>query len=147
MNVILIKYGELTTKSGNRNVFINYLYNNIKKALISYNVKIIKDRVRMFIETEDNFDEIITLLQNIFGIHSIVVATRVNTNIKEIEDKALNIVKKLHFKTFKVDTERADKNFPIPSMEFSRQIGSLILKNISNMSVKLIIVLILNKFL
>ena len=135
MNVILIKYGELTTKSGNRNVFINYLYNNIKKALISYNVKIIKDRVRMFIETEDNFDEIITLLQNIFGIHSIVVATRVNTNIKEIEDKALNIVKKLHFKTFKVDTERADKNFPIPSMEFSRQIGSLILKNISNIKV------------
>ena len=127
MKIILIKYGELTTKSGNRNIFINCLYNNIKNALASYNVKIIKNRVRMFIEVEDNIDEIVSILQNIFGIHSIVIATRVNTNTKEIEENALNIASQIDFKTFKVETERADKNFKIPSMEFSRQIGSLIL--------------------
>ena len=135
MKIILIKYGELTTKSGNRNIFINCLYNNIKNALASYNVKIIKNRVRMFIEVEDNIDEIVSILQNIFGIHSIVIATRVNTNTKEIEENALNIASQIDFKTFKLETERADKNFKIPSMEFSRQIGSLILKNIPNITV------------
>ena len=45
--VILIKYGELTTKKGNRNFFINTLYNNIKDKLKNYNVKISKDRSRI----------------------------------------------------------------------------------------------------
>ena len=135
MKIILIKYGELTTKSGNRNLFINILYNNIKKALEDYNVKIIKNRVRMFIETDDNIDEIVSILKNIFGIHSIVIAHRVNTNTKDIEESVLDIVKNIEFKTFKVETDRADKSFPIPSMEFSKKIGALLLKNISNIKV------------
>ena len=135
MKIILIKYGELTTKSGNRNLFINTLYNNVKRALENYKVKIVKNRVRMFIETEDNLDEIVGILKNIFGIHSIVIATRVNTNIEEIEATTLNIAKSIDFKTFKVETSRTDKKFPIKSMDFSRRIGSLILKNIPNIKV------------
>lgn len=135
MKIILIKYGELTTKSGNRNLFINKLYDNIKKALDGYKVNIVKNRVRMFIETDDNIDEIVNILKNIFGIHSIVVATRVNTNIENIEKSALDIAKDTNFKTFKVETSRADKKFPISSMDFSRRIGGLILKNIDNIKV------------
>ena len=135
MKIILIKYGELTTKGANRNLFINILYNNIKKALENYNVKIIKNRVRMFIETEDNLDEIVNILKNIFGIHSIVVATRVNTNITEIESTAIDIAKGIEFNTFKVETSRTDKKFPIKSMDFSKRIGGLLLKNISNIKV------------
>ena len=135
MKIILIKYGELTTKSGNRNLFINILYNNIKKALENYNVKITKNRVRMFVETDDNIDEIVNILKNIFGIHSIVIATKVNTNTEEIETNALQIAKSTSFKTFKVETSRADKKFPISSMEFSKRIGSLLLKNIKDIKV------------
>ena len=135
MKIILIKYGELTTKSGNRSLFVNMLYNNVKKALENYNVKIVKNRVRMFIETEDNLDEIVEILKNIFGIHSIVIATRVNTNTEEIEDNVLEIAKGIDFKTFKVETSRTDKSFPISSMDFSRRIGGLILKNIPNIKV------------
>lgn len=135
MKVILIKYGELTTKSGNRNLFINILYNNVKRALEGFNVKIIKNRVRMFIESDDNIDEIVDILKNIFGIHSIVVATRVNTNTEEIETRVLDIVRGISFNTFKVETKRTDKSFPISSMDFSRRIGSLILRNIDGISV------------
>ncbi len=135
MKIILIKYGELTTKTGNRKLFINILYNNINNALKNYDVKITKNRVRMFIETEDNIDEIVNILKNIFGIHSIVVATRVNTNIKEIEKEVLEIAKAIAFKTFKVETSRADKSFSVPSMDFNKQIGALILKNIPDIKV------------
>ena len=89
----------------------------------------------MFIETEDNIDEIVNILKNIFGIHSIVIATRVNTNSIEIEKEVLNIAKNTKFNTFKVETDRADKSFPISSMDFSRRIGALILKNIDNIKV------------
>ena len=132
MKIILIKYGELTTKGDNRKVFINILYNNIKKALVNYKVNIIKTRDRMYIETLDNIDEVVNVLRNIFGIHSIVVATRVNTNIEQIEANTLEIVKGIEFDSFKVETNRADKSFPINSMDFSRRIGTLILKNVPN---------------
>ena len=133
--IILIKYGELTTKKANRNLFVNILCDNIKNALKNYNVNIIKNRVRMFIETDDNIDEIVDILKDIFGIHSIVVAYKVDTNTDIIKEKVLEIVKNIDFNTFKVDTRRTDKNFNIPSMEFNNIIGGLILKNVPNKKV------------
>lgn len=133
--VILIKYGELTTKKANRNLFIKTLYDNILEKLKDYQVKITKDRVRMFIETTDNIDEIVNILSNIPGIHGIVIAYKVDTNTEEIKAKTLDIVKTINFKTFKVETKRSNKNFPIPSMEFNQIIGRLLLKNIPNIKV------------
>ena len=133
--IILIKYGELTTKKNNRNIFINTLCENIKKQLKNYKIKIIKNRVRMFIETDDNIDEIVEILKNVFGIHGIVVAYKVDTNIDVIKTSVLEIIKDINFKTFKVETKRSDKRFPIPSMEFNNIIGSLVLKNKEGISV------------
>ena len=133
--VILIKYGELTTKKANRNLFIKTLYDNILEKLKDYQVKITKDRVRMFIETTDNIDEIVNILSNIPGIHGIVIAYKVDTNSEEIKAKTLDIVKTINFKTFKVETKRSNKNFSIPSMEFNNIIGGLLLKNIPNIKV------------
>lgn len=134
--IILIKYGELTTKGDNRNLFINRIYENMRSLLKEYDVKIIKNRVRMFIYVkEEDLDAIVNIIKNIFGIHSIVIAYKVNTNIEEIKQSVLKIVSEINFDTFKVETDRADKSFPINSMDFSREIGSLILKNISNKKV------------
>lgn len=129
--VILIKYGELTTKKANRNLFINIITDNIRASLSNYNVNIEKNRVRMFITTSpSSFDEVLSILQNIFGIHSIVVAYKVNTNIDTIYSSVLEVASSVDFSTFKVETDRADKSFPISSPDFSRNIGAHILKNI-----------------
>lgn len=128
--MILIKYGELTTKKANRNFFIKTLNDNIKHLLNEYDVKITKDRVRMYIEAEESDLEIITnKLKKVFGLHGIVICHKVNTNIEEIQNKALELVLKEEGKTFKVITKRADKNFPTKSMEFNNVIGGFILKN------------------
>ena len=68
--VILVKYGELSTKKANRNFFINTLYNNVKNKLSKYNVKISKDRARMYIEFKDSeLEDIKKIIDKIFGIH------------------------------------------------------------------------------
>jgi len=134
--IILIKYGELTTKKANRNLFINKIYDNLKLVLSDYNVNIISNRARMFIETNnENIDEIVNIVKNIFGIHSIVIAYKVKTNIDTIKESVLEVATKEKFNTFKVETDRADKSFEINSIDFSRQIGGLILKNIPNKKV------------
>lgn len=128
-NLILIKYGELTTKKANRNTFIKLLANNIKNILKGEEFNIKFDRVRMYIEC-NNVNTIANKLKNVFGIHGIVICHRVNTNIEDIKDKVLELLKKESFNTFKINTKRADKNFEIHSMDFNNIIGGHILKNI-----------------
>ncbi len=123
--LILIKYGELTTKKGNRNQFINKLNENIKNLI---DAKIVKKRDRMYIIAND-IDFVSKQLQKIFGIHGIVIANKVNTNIDDIKDGVLEVLKNEKFKTFKVETKRANKNFSIKSMDFNNLIGSLVLQN------------------
>ena len=135
--IILIKYGELTTKKANRNLFINILTQNIKNSLKNFNIKLTKNRVRMFIEVQDeeDFDKIINKLTKIFGIHSIVICYKTNNNIDTIKKEILSIANNINFKTFKVETKRSNKTFPIKSMDFNNIIGGLLLKNIPNIKV------------
>ena len=135
--IILIKYGELTTKKANRNLFINILTQNIKNSLKNYKIKLTKNRVRMFIEVENDneLEEIIEKLTKIFGIHSIVICYKTNNNIENIKNNILEITKNIDFKTFKVVTKRSNKEFPIKSMDFNNIIGGLLLKNKPNIKV------------
>ena len=134
--IILIKYGELTTKKGNRNFFINTLYNNLKSKLSNYEVNIKKDRSRMYIEFLDkDLDSIKSIIDKIFGIHSYHIAYIVDNDEVNIKNKALDILKETNFKTFKVETKRSNKNFTIHSQDMNRVIASNLLKNIDNIGV------------
>lgn len=133
--IIIIKYGELTTKKDNINFFINALRDNIKKSLKDINNKIIYDHGRMFIETS-NYENVLNILKKTFGIHEINIGYKLKTNsLEEINAELLNLLKDKEFKTFKVTTKRSDKSYPINSMEISRKVGGTILKNISNIEV------------
>jgi thiamine biosynthesis protein ThiI len=134
--VILIKYGELSTKKANRNFFIKTLYDNLKKKLSDYEVKINKDRARMYIEfLEKDLDDIKNIVSKVFGIHTYHIAYIVDTDDKTIQDKVLSTVKEEEFKTFKIETRRSNKSFPIHSQDYNRVLGGLILKNIDGVSV------------
>src|SRR5699024_1748502 len=114
----------------NRNFFIKTLTTNIQNILKNYDVKIKKDRVRMFIEANDNILlEVLEKLKKEIGLHGITICYKVNTNKEEIKNLSLDIINKEKGKTYKVITKRADKNFSISSMEFNNVIGGHILKN------------------
>ena len=128
--LILIKYGELTTKKDNRKFFVKTLENNIKNKLKNYQIEIESSMSRMYITYNESDElEIIDNLKKIFGIHSIVICDKVNTNEDEIKNKVLEILKDKQFKTFKISTKRSDKTFEHTSMEFNNIIGGLVLKN------------------
>lgn len=134
--MLLIQYGELTTKKDNRNLFIKVLYQNIQEKLKNYDIEIKKDFVRMFITSKKNdIDEIAKKLQEVFGIHRIVICEEVHNNVEEIIQKVLEIMKTKKCNTFKVDTKRSDKTFPYTSMEMNQILGGEILENFSNLHV------------
>ena len=127
--LIMIKYGELTTKKANRKVFINILCQNVERVLKDDNVLITKDKVRMFIKCDDAAF-VSKKLQKVFGIFGIVIAYKVDNTIEDVLKKSLEIMDKSR-KTFKVVTKRALKSYPIHSMDYSKKLGGLILKNSS----------------
>ena len=135
-SIILIKYGELTTKKDNRKEFINILSKNINEKIKKYDAKIIKDRSRMYITFEDKYQkEIIKVLKNTFGIHAFNIVHKANTNKEDICTVTLENLQKTNFKTFKVVSKRRDKSFPISSMEFNKVVATSILKNIKDIKV------------
>ena len=123
MNVeklIMIKYGELSTKKDNIKVFIDKLNSNVSKKLADYDVSISKNKVRMFIDIKDyNEVDIISKLKEVFGIHSIVVCYKCNKSIEDINILAKELIDKENITTFKVETNRADKSFKYNSLEVS----------------------------
>ncbi len=134
--VILIKYGELTTKKGNRGFFVKTLYNNVLNKLKGLEINIFKDNSRMYIEFNDSeLEEVINRIKEIFGIHLFHVAYKIDLDLDSIKSTIVEIAKLENFKTFKVETKRSNKKFSLDSMELSRLLGGVILKNIDSISV------------
>lgn len=134
--LIMIKYGELSTKKDNIKVFIDRLFKNIKEKLSSYDVYIVKDKVRMFIDIKDyDENEIISKLKEVFGIHAIIVCYKIDKSLESIQNESVKLISKLNFNTFKVETNRADKSFKYNSMEVSKLVGASILRSIPNIKV------------
>ena len=133
--IIIIKYGELTTKKDNINYFIKVLKDNIKKALINVESEITYDKGRMFIKTS-SYEEVLEKLKKVFGIHEIIIGYELeNTSYQNIKDNIISLVKGKEFDTFKVVCKRSDKTYPLNSMELSRKLGGELLKCMHNIKV------------
>lgn len=133
--LIIIKYGELTTKHDNINYFIKTLKNNLDESLKDINHNIIFDRGRMYIES-DNFDEVLNVASKTFGIHEINIGYEFNDiNFDNLKNNLISLLQDKEFTTFKVVTKRANKSYPLDSMEISRELGGVVLKKFKNKKV------------
>ncbi len=133
--IIIIKYGELSTKGDNISFFLKKLKNNIELKLEDIDANINYDHGRMFIDTNE-FDKVLDVLNKTFGIHEINIGYMLdNNNLDDIKNNIIDKLKEKEFKTFKVETKRNYKEYPMKSMDISRSVGGHILKNIDNIKV------------
>ncbi len=133
---ILVRYGELTTKGKNRKMFINTLTKNVKRKLSGLDVKVTQTRDRMYIDfDEKDQDEIVDRMKRVFGLVSFSLVQVAKTDIEDIKEVALEMVKEQEFKTFKVESRRNYKSFPLQSMQISREVGAHILRNTDDITV------------
>src|SRR5699024_2764254 len=123
---ILIRYGELGLKGKNMNQFINKLQSNLQKVLKPFpNVRITRQSGRMFVVLHDEDPEpIVEACQKVFGIYSMSLAMKVDNDVEEIKKAALKALLQVEgAQTFKVNVRRANKQFPIQSIEMNRKLG------------------------
>ena len=128
---IILREGEMVLKGRNRRDFEYRLIKNVKRVTKDFKgVSVERSYGRIYIRNaNENTMEIIKGVKLIPGIYNISPIMKTDKNLDNIKAKALEMLKKaiVGKKTFKVEAKRADKTYPLDSMEISRQVGGYIL--------------------
>ena len=133
--LILVKYAsEIFLKGLNKNKFEKKLRDNIKKKLKGLEYEIIIDQGRYFIKS-DNIQEAVNRVKRVFGVAEVCIVTETKRDMQAIKEEALKKVIEASPKTFKIETNRANKLFPKNSLETSKEVGGYVFHNIEGIGV------------
>lgn len=139
--IILAKIGETILKGLNRKNFENILVKNIKtsiKKLGEFNVYIAQSTI--YIEPlNENIDlfEVEDKISKVFGIASYSRACAADKNMESIKESARSYLydELMGVNTFKIESKRADKKFPLKSPEISREVGGYLYESFDHLDV------------
>ncbi len=132
----LIKYGEIGLKGNNRHLFEDALVSSVARALkkTDGDFVVTKENGRIYATAREEFDydEVVGILQKVFGIVWICPVIQIEDNgVEDLSNKLVEYIdaayKEKNF-TFKVDARRARKNFPLNSMEINGEMGHVLLE-------------------
>lgn len=136
--VLLLKFGELFLKGRNRREFLKLLRYNIEQKLKGLTYKLSETQGRLVVSnfSADIEDELISRLQKVFGLIGVASAVEIDTVMEDIE-KYVGDFDVENYKTFKIEAKRADKTFPMTSMEIEKHLGGVVLDKNPNLKVDL----------
>ena len=125
--VIIVRYCEIHLKGSNRGYFERVFVENMEKALkgIKHEIRKLSGRYAIENFAEEDTEFIVEKLKKVFGLHTLSIAYKINSSLEEIFE-AIKLLDPSSG-TFKIDTHRADKTFPMNSMQISAELGGRLL--------------------
>lgn len=127
-HLILIRYGEIGLKGHNRHVFEKRLIADIRKRL--GHPEIISHRGRIFVATsEEDAEDAVASLRKIPGIFSVSPSVQIESRLEEMKKRIAEIAKHAKVRTFKIEVNRANKEFEIKSPEVAAILGGTALSS------------------
>lgn len=139
-DLILVRYGEMTLKKKNYKQFQDRVNKNIKRKLRRFpNLEFSYTSYRFYIYLNDeDYEAVIDVLNTVVGLHSYSLCKLVEPDYDDIALNAtvlINEVKKDKVMSFKVETNRGNKNFPATSIDISREVARRILPKVEGLTV------------
>lgn len=133
--LLLIKYAsEIFLKGLNRRIFEKKLMKNIDLVLKDCSYEFTSDQGRWFLYSED-LEEVMSKVKRVFGVSEVCLVTEVEPTMEAISAQAVVEAEDFGETTFKVESNRANKAFPLNSMEMSREIGAVVLNAVEGLTV------------
>ena len=125
--LLLVKYGEIYLKGLNRPYFMRALVERVKQAVKDLECRVWLTDARIFVEGAQDMNECIRRVVKVFGVHSVCPARCLGK--EDFEEICKNACEMMADKagTFKVDSRRSDKLYPMTSPEMNAEIGGRIL--------------------
>lgn len=130
MGLILLRYGELALKGGNRVAFLRRLRQNVRAALKAHGLsgEVTSVERRVYVRT-DQVEEALDPLSRVFGLVSLSPVIEAQRDIEAITQMALAEARVAGVGpgvSFRVRARRSDKSFPLTSPEINRVVGGAI---------------------
>jgi len=142
--VLLIKYGEIALRKGNRGLFERKLVETIRGLIGDSEIRTSREQGRLVVEDtrgDIEADLVIEKIRRVFGVTAICICMKLEqSDIASLHEVALSVMSQYpnaEKLTFKVETKRADKNYPMQSREVSASVGEYIFNNIPGIAVDL----------
>ena len=141
--VILCKYGEIILKGTNRGQFESQLIREVKRrANLVGNYSVRYNQSTVYVEPSDddavaNIDVLYEQLGKVFGFAGLCRAAVAEKTVESITAVAKEYIpdKLRGLKTFKCESKRSDKQFPLSSIELSGEVGAAILEAMPEITV------------
>ncbi len=126
--VIIIRYGEIYLKGKNRGFFERAFETNLARALAPFQHEFFKQSGRYLVKDfyEDETELIVEKLKKVFGLHTLSVAYETDSDLSAIFEAAKEFLPASG--TFKVESHRGDKKYPLTSVEISKKVGAMALE-------------------
>ena len=129
MHSVLVRYHEVALKKGNRSYFVERLKGNLVSAVKGLGLresKTLSGRLLLTFGAERDREEIRRRVQSVFGVANFSFVARTPPDLKVLESEILASLNGKSFGSFRVDTKREDKRFPLTSPEINAQIGAAV---------------------
>ena len=125
--VIIIRYSEIYLKGKNRGFFERAFETNLRRALDGFDAELVKNSGRYLVQNfpEYETEEIVEKLKKVFGLHTMSVAYETSSDMESIFETAKLVARPEG--TFKVESHRGDKKYPLTSVEISKTLGGMLL--------------------
>ncbi len=131
---ILIRFGDLVLKGKNIGFFIRAIRTHVKRSLKDISVDFNHTHDRMYIKfNEADQKEIIKRLKKIPGLYSFSLVYETTNDLEDMIETAIVAAKEQlkDEKSIKVETKRADKSYPMTSLEVTKKISGRILSQLN----------------
>jgi len=139
--MIIIRSGETMLKGKNRRFFEEKLMKSVRRVLkpVGCDAFFLRhNRIYVPLKNQDE-EQLLAPLMKVFGIDLISIASKVPVDMEVIKqtalDELLKAVDSTGAKTFKVQTKRTDKSYPMNSQEISCHVGGYLLSHIEGITV------------
>jgi thiamine biosynthesis protein ThiI len=129
MDSVLIRYHEIALKKGNRPYFTELLKRNVLAAVRDLGAKEIRSLpARLLLTFKDDFDSqvVVERIQAVFGVANFSLVERTSRDIETVREGILKLLNGTKFESFRIETQRGDKSFPLTSPEINRQLGAAV---------------------
>lgn len=127
MDSVLIRYHEIALKKGNRSYFTELLKRNLVAAVKDLGVKEIRSLpARLLLTFKNDIDQttVVGRIRSVFGVANFSPVERTPRELDVIQSRILDSLSGMSFSSFRIETQRGDKNFPLTSPEINRQLGA-----------------------
>ncbi len=133
--VIILRYSEIYLKGKNRGYFERALETNLLRALKEFSCNLTKQSGRYLVSEFDEAqtDSLLEKLKKVFGLHTFSLAYETDSDLDSIFEAATLVCRETG--TFKVESHRGDKKYPLTSIELSREIGGRLLSRYHKLTV------------